>query len=67
MTTSLLAGGEEERRALFWVLNLADGHHDLLAIAARAQIPFQTVREVAEALEGAGLVRPAAATERSPG
>jgi aminopeptidase-like protein len=67
MTTSLLAGGEEERRALFWVLNLADGHHDLLEIAARAQIPFQTVREVAEALEGAGLVRPAAATERSPG
>ena len=69
MTHSLLSGGEEEQRALFWVLNLADGHHDLLAIAARAQIPFQTVRRVAEALEDAGLVRPAAktATERSPG
>jgi aminopeptidase-like protein len=70
MTPSLLAGGEEERRALFWVLNLADGHHDLLAIAARAQIPFRTVRGVAEALEEAGLVRPAVdgtATERSPG
>ena len=69
MTLSLLAGGEEERRALFWVLNLADGHHDLLAIAARAQIPFRTVRGVAEMLEVAGLVRPVGAgtaTERSP-
>jgi aminopeptidase-like protein len=57
MTGSLLSGGDEEKQALFWTLNLADGRHDLLAIAERAGLPFAVVSRTAEALEQAGLIR----------
>jgi aminopeptidase-like protein len=43
--------------ALLWVLNLSDGHHDLLDIAVRAGIPFEEVGNAASALRGAGLLR----------
>ncbi|NLG08638.1 MAG: DUF4910 domain-containing protein [Deinococcales bacterium] len=42
--------------ALFWTLNLADGHHDLLAIAARSRLPFEAVQDAARALSAAGLL-----------
>lgn len=48
--------------ALLWVLNLSDGGHSLLDIAERAGMPFATVRRAADALEGCGLLAPAAAT-----
>lgn len=56
MTSSLLQGGDDERRALFWVLSLADGRRDLAAIAERAELPLETVRAVARALEGEGII-----------
>jgi aminopeptidase-like protein len=53
-------GGEIDARsvelALLWVLNLSDGHHDLLGIAKRASLPFPAVRSAADALRHAGLI-----------
>ena len=57
MTGSLLTGGDREKQALFWLLNLADGDHDLLAVAERAGVPFEFVRRTADNLEQAGLLR----------
>jgi len=48
-----MGGGQdapEQRMALLWVLNLADGHHSLLDIAERADMPFATIRGAAELL-----------------
>jgi aminopeptidase-like protein len=47
--------------ALLWVLNLSDGDHDLLAIAARAGLDFALVAEAAETLLAHGLLAPAEA------
>jgi aminopeptidase-like protein len=46
----------DENMARLWVLNLSDGEHSLLEIAERAGLPFATVCDAAEALEGAGLL-----------
>jgi len=35
---------------MLWVLNYADGEHTLLAIAERADLPFQRLRQAADAL-----------------
>jgi aminopeptidase-like protein len=52
-------GGDSNREAaLLWVLNLSDGHHDLIAIADRSGLPFHAVSVAADALEVAGLLRP---------
>ena len=54
-----VGGGDEGRDrqlALLWVLNLADGRHDLLAIAERSGVPFAQVEEAARALAAAGLL-----------
>jgi aminopeptidase-like protein len=48
--------GREREIALLWVLNLADGEHDLLAVAERSRLPFAVVREAADALLDAGLL-----------
>jgi aminopeptidase-like protein len=56
MTTSLLQGGDDERRALFWVLSLADGRRDVGAIAEHAGLPLETVGAVARTLEAAGII-----------
>ena len=50
--------GRERELALLWVLNLSDGWHDLLAIAERSGMSFAAVAAAAEALAGAGLLRP---------
>ncbi|SNQ51275.1 putative polysaccharide biosynthesis protein with aminopeptidase-like domain [Frankia canadensis] len=42
--------------ALLWVLNLADGTRSLLDIAERADLPFDTVAEAADALAGVDLL-----------
>jgi aminopeptidase-like protein len=56
------AVGAQERQkldqmALLWVLNLSDGDHSLLDIAERAAMPFDSIRQSAEALVGCGLLR----------
>jgi aminopeptidase-like protein len=49
--------------ALLWVLNLADGKHDLLGIAERADLDFAAVREAAAILTRHGLLREPGAGE----
>jgi hypothetical protein len=52
--------------ALLWVLNLADSTHSMLDIADRANLPFDTVADAADALAAAGLLaRPAEETAHS--
>jgi len=50
------APGEFEH-ALLWVLSLADGSHDLVAMAARSALRFELLDAATTALERAGLVR----------
>jgi aminopeptidase-like protein len=58
-------GGNLDREAvemgLLWVLNLADGEHDLLAIAQRSGLSFDAVRTAADALVAHDLLEPAGA------
>ncbi|WP_119302671.1 DUF4910 domain-containing protein [Dongia deserti] len=42
--------------ALLWVANLADGRHSLLDMAERADLPFDLIVEVAQALRTKGLL-----------
>lgn len=49
--------GAFDELALLWVLNLSDGHWDLLSIAERAGIGFEKIHAAALALEKAGLLR----------
>ncbi len=51
------ADTEVMQMALLWTLNLADGEHDLLAIAERAGLPFAVVGQAAKLLLQAGLLR----------
>jgi aminopeptidase-like protein len=48
---------KDAQLAMLWVLNLSDGHHDLLAIADRARLPFPAVAAAADALHAAGLLK----------
>jgi aminopeptidase-like protein len=54
-------GGDKDaaagNMAMLWVLNLADGRHTLLDIAERADLPFATVRDAADALLRHGLLQ----------
>jgi aminopeptidase-like protein len=54
-------GGQSSRRdqemAMFWVLNLSDGHHSLLDISDRSELEFGLIRGAADRLMGAGLLR----------
>lgn len=43
--------------ALLWVLSLADGRHDLVAMAERSGVSFDRIHAAAVALAGAGLLR----------
>jgi aminopeptidase-like protein len=52
-----IAGGSNREAALLWVLNFSDGGHDLIDISDRSRLPFQAVREAADALEGVELLR----------
>ncbi len=44
--------------ALLWVLNLSDGHHSLLDIAERADLPFVRIKAAADALAATDLLSP---------
>jgi aminopeptidase-like protein len=48
----------EREHALLWVLNQSDGGRSLLDIARRSGMDFNSIREAATALAGAGLLRP---------
>jgi aminopeptidase-like protein len=52
-------------QALLWLLNLSDGRHDLVAIAARSKLPFALIDGAATALCEAGLLSPTAGTDRA--
>jgi aminopeptidase-like protein len=43
--------------AMFWVLNFSDGEHDLLDIAVRSGVGFQSISQAAELLREAGLLK----------
>jgi aminopeptidase-like protein len=45
--------------ALLWILNLSDGSHSLLDIAKRAKMPFETIKQAAQALHDSGLLKQA--------
>ncbi len=64
----LYASAGDDERALLWVLNLSDGGHGLLDIAARARLPFIAVSRAARRLVQAGLLveGPARAAGRQP-
>jgi aminopeptidase-like protein len=47
-------GGAE--MALLWVLNMAGGGADLLAIAERSALPYASIRKAAEVLAACGLI-----------
>lgn len=53
--------------ALLWLLSLADGAHDLVAIAERSQIEWSILVEAASRLETAGLVRTISLAEENSG
>ncbi len=48
----------DRNRAMFWILNLADGQHDLLAIAERSGRPLRSLIALAQELHAAGLLTP---------
>ena len=55
-----MTGGQSPgafQHALLWVLNLADGKHDLAAMASRSGLPFETIEAAAAALEATDLMR----------
>jgi aminopeptidase-like protein len=48
-----IAGDNNKARAqlaMLWVLNLADGQHDLLAMAERSGLPFEAIANIARVL-----------------
>ncbi len=47
---------EAVEMGLLWVLNLADGSHSMIDIADRADLPFNTVADAADALAAVGLL-----------
>ncbi len=51
------ADGRERELALLWVLNQSDGRHSLLDIAERSGVAFGRLRQAADALLGASLLR----------
>ena len=54
---------EDLHKALLWVLNLSDGHHDLIMIAERSGMKYEIVLAAAEAGIGASLLVPADGTK----
>lgn len=52
--------------ALLWLLNQSDGTNSLLNIADRAQIPFEVIRNAADALVDTGLLLPTTDVAATP-
>jgi aminopeptidase-like protein len=49
---------KEREHAMLWLLSLSDAQHSLLDISAKSGIDFDIVRVAADALLGAGLLKP---------
>jgi aminopeptidase-like protein len=49
-------GGKVKELPILWVLNLSDGDHSLLDIAERAGMPFEDIRDAANALLACDLL-----------
>ena len=47
---------DDERRALLWLLNLADGRHTLQDVAERSGLPLDLLEQAAGALRNVGLL-----------
>lgn len=60
------AGEKSMEMALLWALNLSDGHHAVLDIAERADLPFHRIHTAAEALVEAGLLQETRKTQGEP-
>lgn len=59
---------DETRDAMLWVLQFADGSHDLLSVAERSGLRWSAVREACDRLVAAGLIeRLSAETEERAG
>ena len=56
-STGLPTDGQQLERARLWVLNLADGEHDLAAIVERSELPWAVIAEAAAELERVDLLR----------
>ena len=48
---------KQSEEAMLWVLNFSDGQHSMLDIAEKSGIPFATLRDAADALLNAELLR----------
>ena len=56
-----MVGGQsagDYQMALLWLLNMSDGENSLLDIAARCNLPWETIKEALRALSEAGLLKP---------
>jgi aminopeptidase-like protein len=56
-STGGTADSGQREMAMLWTLNLSDGHHSLLDIAERSQLPFAQIFEAACSLAEHGLLR----------
>jgi aminopeptidase-like protein len=54
--TGGIKGETSSEMSILWVLNLSDGQHDLLDIAARSGIPFDQISKAANRLREVGLL-----------
>ena len=55
-TTGGTSAGDYQM-ALLWLLNMSDGENSLLDIAARSNLPWETVKQALRALTEAGLLK----------
>ena len=51
------AEGANREMAMLWVLSLSDGHHSLLEITERSNLPFDVVYDAAKVLVDHGLLK----------
>ncbi|QDV44010.1 hypothetical protein Enr13x_38710 [Stieleria neptunia] len=63
------AFGEQDDRGLFqsammWILNLADGEHDLLSIAERSGLPLNVINDAIEIMSTHGLIDTSCISDR---
>jgi aminopeptidase-like protein len=57
---SLIGGNsaDDYQMALLWLLNMSDGENSLLDIAARSNLPWETIKQAVRALSEVGLLKP---------
>jgi aminopeptidase-like protein len=57
-----VGGAQDEKEtelAMLWVLNLSDGHHDLLDISEHSGLRFRVIKDAADLLRDHDLLREA--------